>query len=305
MWLRRSKSRVRVHNAPPVPKFPKFGCSSFKDIHSLLSDEENGGGGGGDTISSPSKPSILHRSRSVKALLRTLSQPVLPQSELAQQESDPEIRIPGAEKTVVVYFTSLRVVRRTFEDCKAVRSILRGFRVSIDERDLSMDSRFMDELQRILGQSEKSKLTLPRVFIGGRYIGGADEVRRLHESGELKKYVEGLPTAEPGTCEACGGYRFILCEECSGSHKCYSEKAGFRSCTSCNENGLISRVGEPNSLSMHKALFTLQERELCQRRGARMDGDLSITGRLCEEDYCLRLKSPHLQVIFYSGKSFR
>ncbi|GFP97973.1 uncharacterized protein at5g39865 [Phtheirospermum japonicum] len=232
MWLRRSKTRARVHNAPS----PKFACSSFKDVHSLFCVVDyDGGGGDEDTLESPSKPSICHRNRSLKALIRSLSQSALP----LYEETAPEIRIPGAEKAVVIYFTSLRVVRRTFEDCKAVRTILRAFRVSIDERDVSMDSSFVDELQMILGLSEKSKLTLPRVFIGGRYIGGVEEVRSLHESGELKSYVEGLPAVEPGTCEACGGYRFILCEECSGSHKCYSEKAGFRSCTSCNANGLI------------------------------------------------------------------
>lgn len=128
------------------------------------------------------------------------------------------------------------MVRSTFEDCKAVQSILRGFRVSIDERDLSMYSGFLTELQQILGQT---KLTLPRVFIGGRYIGGAEEVRQLHEVGELKKLVEGLPAAEPGVCDTCGGYRFILCDECNGSHKLYSEKGGFKTCTTCNENGLI------------------------------------------------------------------
>ncbi|KAL0294359.1 UNVERIFIED_CONTAM: hypothetical protein Sangu_2518000 [Sesamum angustifolium] len=235
MWLRRSKSKSRIHDAPPL----KFACTSFKDIESLLSDDGFVAAGAGCTLFSPTQPSICHRSRSFKPILRTLSNPTLPLIDAAREGTEPDIRIPGAEKTVVVYFTSLRVVRRTFEDCKTVRSILRGFRVSIDERDLSMDSRFMAELQKILGQSEKSKLALPRVFIGGRCIGGVEEVRRLHESGELKKFVEGLPAAEPGTCEACGGHRFILCLECSGSHKCYNEKAGFRSCTSCNENGLV------------------------------------------------------------------
>ncbi|KAK9279730.1 hypothetical protein L1049_013412 [Liquidambar formosana] len=147
--------------------------------------------------------------------------------------SELSISIPGAEKRIVVYFTSLRVVRSTFEDCRTVRSILRGFRVSLDERDLSMDSCFLEELQGILGQN---KLTVPRVFIGGRYIGGAEEIRQLHEIGELKKYVEGLPAAEPGVCDVCGGYRFILCDNCNGSHKLYFEKGGFRSCADCNEN---------------------------------------------------------------------
>ncbi|KAL1565785.1 hypothetical protein AAHA92_01469 [Salvia divinorum] len=221
MWLRRNKARNRVHDAPAL----KFACSSFKDVHSLLYDD----GGGGDAAS-PRSPSIYHRNRSAKELLRCLSIPV-----------DREIRIRGqaAENSVVVYFTSLRVIRRTFDDCSAVRSILRSFRVPIDERDLAMDSRFMEELQRILGEPEKSNLALPRVFTGGRYLGGAEEVRRLHESGELKKHLEGLPPAEPGTCGACGGYSFLLCKECDGSHKCYKGKGGFRSCTSCNENGLV------------------------------------------------------------------
>lgn len=150
----------------------------------------------------------------------------------------PLIALPGAEKRIVVYFTSLRVVRSTFEDCKAARSILRALRVFVDERDVSMDFRYMEELKRIMGHKEKTMVTLPRVFIDGRYIGGAEEIRRLNETGELKKAVEGLIPAS-GTCEVCEGYRFILCEECNGSHKCYSEKGGFRSCMSCNENGLI------------------------------------------------------------------
>ncbi|KAF6164886.1 hypothetical protein GIB67_017089 [Kingdonia uniflora] len=100
-----------------------------------------------------------------------------------------------------------------------------------------MDLGFLVELQGILGQKEV--LSLPRVFIGGRYIGGADEVRQLHETGELKKVVAGFPAAEPGVCEGCGGHRFVLCDECCGSRKCFAEKGGFRTCCNCNENGLI------------------------------------------------------------------
>ncbi|XP_057472636.1 uncharacterized protein At5g39865-like isoform X2 [Actinidia eriantha] len=245
MWLPRSKSTVRVRTRPS-----NFSCSSFKDIqHLCLEDFTNSQL---QAANSPRLPSVCHRVRRASSLLRTWStrQPardslelgVLPSAGpnvLTEAEPEPSISLPGTEKRVVVYFTSLRVVRSTFEDCRAVRSILRDFRVSIDERDLAMDTRFMEELQGILANHKMTKLTLPRVFIGGRYVGGAEEIRHLHEAGELKKFVEGLPAAESGVCEMCGGYRFILCDECSGSHKCYSEKGGFRTCTACNENGLI------------------------------------------------------------------
>jgi glutaredoxin domain-containing cysteine-rich protein 1 len=136
----------------------------------------------------------------------------------------------------VLYFTTLRVVRKTFEDCRATRSILRGFRIPIDERDVSMDEQFLTELQEIIGCKNFS---LPIVFIGGRYVGGAVEIRQLHESGELKKLISRLPVADPNACDLCGGLRFIVCERCDGSHKLYIEKIGFKSCTVCNVNGLI------------------------------------------------------------------
>ncbi|RVW65753.1 Uncharacterized protein CK203_057709 [Vitis vinifera] len=230
--------KINRSDSHPSPT-TNFSCSSFKDIQHLCKDETE--------TQTPKKSSIFHRVRVATAVLRSWAphpaQQVETNAASVPEEpltpSEPLISIPGAESRIVVYFTSLRVVRSTFEDCRVVRSILRGFRVSMDERDLAMDSGFLEELQGILGQT---KLTLPRVFIGGRYIGGAEEIRQLHEIGQLKKFVEGLPAAESGVCEMCGGYGFILCHECNGSHKCYSEKGdtiGFRSCTDCNENGLI------------------------------------------------------------------
>ncbi|KAJ0540147.1 putative glutaredoxin, Thioredoxin-like superfamily [Helianthus annuus] len=53
----------------------------------------------------------------------------------------------------------------------------------------------------------KLQLQLPRVFIGGKYIGGAEEVKQLHETGELKKFVERLPAVTGGVCALCGDFR--------------------------------------------------------------------------------------------------
>ncbi|CAI0415700.1 unnamed protein product [Linum tenue] len=234
MWPEWLKSPTRVpppssnSNSISIPAHKKkFSCSSFKDIQNLISEPDHG--------ASPRTPSIFHRVRISTSVLRYLRKslpPALPQPPQLK-EAQPDC--------IVLYFTSLRVVRRTFEDCYAVRSILRGFRVPIDERDLSMDGKYLGEVQEILGTS--GKVALPVVLIGGRCIVGLDEIRELHESGELKQIIAGLfpPTAVAASneCDLCGGLRFVLCEECSGSHKIYSEKHGFRSCTACNVNGLV------------------------------------------------------------------
>ncbi|CAL9076047.1 unnamed protein product [Musa textilis] len=39
---------------------------------------------------------------------------------------------------VILYSTSLRGIRRTFADCCAIRAILRGFHVAVDDRDVSI-----------------------------------------------------------------------------------------------------------------------------------------------------------------------
>ncbi|EEF41479.1 glutaredoxin-1, grx1, putative [Ricinus communis] len=103
-----------------------------------------------------------------------------------------------------------------------------------------MDSKHLDELQEITGSK---KVTLPLVFIGGKFVGGAEEIKDMNENGDLKKMITGLPFVDSSNssnnCDLCGGLRFILCEQCNGSHKIYTEKYGFRSCNSCNVNGLI------------------------------------------------------------------
>lgn len=215
-----------------------FSCSSFKDIQTLFSEEPT-------TINKPRKTSIFHRVTLANSLLRAwsnqpkltyTSSPLSPNDPRASRVAQPSL-IPSSQQRVVIYFTSLRVVRTTYEDCKTVRSILRGFKIPLDERDVSMDSGFLSELRLVTGH--KTGLKLPRVFINGRYIGGAQEVTWLHENGELKKLLEGLPVADSLVCHVCGDHRFVLCGECSGARKVYAEKGGFKTCMDCNESGLI------------------------------------------------------------------
>lgn len=143
---------------------------------------------------------------------------------------------PGGENAVVIYTTTLRGIRKTFEDCNAVRSIIESHLIHVSERDISMHSGFKEELRGLMGTKE---VKVPLVFVKGRLIGGADEVVKLEEEGKLGVLFDGIPTAVAG-CEGCAGFRFVMCMECSGSCKVLNEeqKKTVR-CSECNENGLI------------------------------------------------------------------
>uniref|UniRef100_A0ACD5Y6E3 Uncharacterized protein n=1 Tax=Avena sativa TaxID=4498 RepID=A0ACD5Y6E3_AVESA len=110
-----------------------------------------------------------------------------------------------------------------------------------------MDRGFRDELRALL-PSPSLPLLLPRLFVRGRHVGGAEEVLRLDEEGALGPLLDGLPSARPGTrcCDGCGGMRFLPCFDCSGSRKVVAGVVGkgrqrgvVMRCGECNENGLV------------------------------------------------------------------
>lgn len=160
---------------------------------------------------------------------------------------------PGGAHSAVLYTTTLRGVRSTFEACNAVRAALQSHAVAFRERDVSMDRGFREELRDL---TRGLSAAVPRLFVRGRHVGGAEEVLRLDEEGALAALLEGLPRARGGSCDGCGGMRFLPCFECCGSRKVVVESAakakqeqgsrlGSRSrgvvvrCGECNENGLV------------------------------------------------------------------
>lgn len=141
------------------------------------------------------------------------------------------------ENSVVIYTTTLRGIRKTFEDCNTVRSIVESHGVQVLERDVSMDSGFKEELRAIMGKKE---VKVPVVFVKGRLIGGAEEVVKLEEEGKLGILLDGIPRAASVGCPGCAGIRFVMCLECSGSCKVVGEDGRKTvKCGECNENGLI------------------------------------------------------------------
>ncbi|KAK7281114.1 hypothetical protein RIF29_08821 [Crotalaria pallida] len=242
MWPKWLNSRRRRHvsaTSPPSSPSPlsrprsrsnRFSYSSFKDIDALLQFEPE----------SPKSPTLFRNLSISPSVVRsfTITTTTTTTARTVPSSLCP-ITSPPKTGAIVFYFTSLHVIRRTFEDCRVVRSILLGLGVAIDERDVSIDEKFRDELRESLG---RWNVTLPSVFIGGNYVGGADDIKRLYNSGELQGLIEQFPKSKTnGGCDLCGGMRFVVCDVCDGSHKVFAEKSGFRirSCAKCNVNGLI------------------------------------------------------------------
>ncbi|MFQ6646496.1 hypothetical protein Gotur_019483 [Gossypium turneri] len=192
-----------------------------------------------ESAKSSSSPSNLAspKETSPRVVLRP-SKSIAYSSSFSLSLNNSSIRLPGTEDRIVVYLTSLRGIRRTYEDCYAVKMIFRGFRVWVDERDISMDAAYKKELQSVL---KEKTVSLPQVFIKGKYVGGADVIKSMFEVGELAKILDGFPRRQPGfVCQGCGDVRFVPCWNCSGSRKVFDEDEELpKKCLECNENGLI------------------------------------------------------------------
>ncbi|XP_010499824.1 PREDICTED: uncharacterized protein At3g28850-like [Camelina sativa] len=161
----------------------------------------------------------------------------------------------GGEDRVVIYTTSLRGVRRTFEACNAVRAAIESFGVVVCEKDVSMDRGFREELSNLMARERRDNggggddsstaavvVLPPRVFVKGKYIGGAEEVMSLVEEGLLGDLLRGIPRKKDRCGGGCGGLAFLPCSECNGSCKVvegWGSEAVVVKCMECNENGLV------------------------------------------------------------------
>ncbi|KAL2926034.1 hypothetical protein RDABS01_011524 [Bienertia sinuspersici] len=157
------------------------------------------------------------------------------------EKSDSGVGVPvGGENCVVMYTTTLRGIRKTFEECNAVRSAIESYHIRVIERDISMDCGFKEELRKLMGNTNSKAVKVPVVFVKGRLIGGAEEVIRLEEDGKLQGLLQGIPKGSSFNCQGCGGIRFVMCMDCNGSCKLldHSNNTVLR-CAQCNENGLI------------------------------------------------------------------
>ncbi|XP_029021156.1 glutaredoxin domain-containing cysteine-rich protein 1 [Betta splendens] len=145
--------------------------------------------------------------------------------------------------TIVIYTTSFRVVRTTFERCELVRKIFQNHRVKFVEKNIALDCEYGKELEERCKRVGEPP-SLPVVFVDGHYLGGAEKILGMNESGELQDLLTRIERVQhPQTCQTCGGFAFIPCPMCHGSkmsvfRNCFTDSFKALKCTSCNENGL-------------------------------------------------------------------
>ena len=69
---------------------------------------------------------------------------------------------------VVVYTTSMGVVRETFQRCLQVQRILGTLLIAYEERDVSMNRQVQQELKE---RVQRDAVLVPQVFVEGQLLG--------------------------------------------------------------------------------------------------------------------------------------
>lgn len=69
---------------------------------------------------------------------------------------------------MIVYTTSMGIVRKTFTDCANVKQILKTLLVKYEERDIFMSNIYQQELRDRLQCEE---IQVPQLFVDGHYVG--------------------------------------------------------------------------------------------------------------------------------------
>uniref|UniRef100_A0A8I6YHE5 Glutaredoxin domain-containing protein n=1 Tax=Hordeum vulgare subsp. vulgare TaxID=112509 RepID=A0A8I6YHE5_HORVV len=119
---------------------------------------------------------------------------------------------------VVLYTASASASRRrgrASADLYALRALLQGYGLTMDERDVSTSKAHRSELKSLLA-ARGCAFSLPQLLVGGRPVGGPDDVRKLHQSGGLRPLLDGSPRpCRAFVCQACKRVGSEPCSECS------------------------------------------------------------------------------------------
>jgi glutaredoxin len=88
---------------------------------------------------------------------------------------------------VVVYTTTMGILRETYQACMKVKQILRTLLVKFEERDVFMSNEYQNEIRE---RMRCEHILVPQVFVDGQHVGDAETIERLNETGELRRILK-------------------------------------------------------------------------------------------------------------------
>lgn len=95
---------------------------------------------------------------------------------------------------VVVYTTTMGVLRDTYQACTKVKQIMRTLLVKFEERDVFMSSEYQAEIQE---RMRCDQVLVPQVFVDGQHIGVSNNCKLLRTKSGLSVVAREIST----TCQ--------------------------------------------------------------------------------------------------------
>mmetsp|Transcript_12833 Transcript_12833/g.42356 ORF Transcript_12833/g.42356 Transcript_12833/m.42356 type:complete len:207 (+) Transcript_12833:1287-1907(+) len=115
-----------------------------------------------------------------------------PEAARAARATAAEVSGTGEEgEGVILYVTSLQAIRKTFYDCEAAIQALGCVRVEVDVRDISASAQTRAEFKARFAEPTP----VPRLFVGGKVVGGHAEILELVETERLEQVLIDLGAA--------------------------------------------------------------------------------------------------------------
>ncbi|SPP86857.1 glutaredoxin domain-containing cysteine-rich protein CG12206 [Drosophila guanche] len=241
-----------------LDNFRSFGRETSADTTSTLSsassqeyesnafpeDGEDAGFAGYRDVRGSSQSSSSSTIRSAKGTVRGVKNRVRNGVATFLQLQQPSVKnfMEKDVGKVVLYTTSMGIIRDTYAKCANVKQILRTLLIKFEERDVFMSVEYQQEMRE---RMHNRTIRVPQLFVEGQHVGDADTVERLNECGELRQLLRPYKSiATAYTCQTCGGYRLLPCPSCSGSKKSvhrnhFTAEFVALKCMNCDEVGLV------------------------------------------------------------------
>jgi glutaredoxin domain-containing cysteine-rich protein 1 len=214
---------------------------------------------GGPSSSSATMPVMLGGDGAV-AGIRGRVQSVLQAGNTLEQRPE--------DRGLLLFTSSMSAVKATGERCRKAAALLEALLIEFEQRDIFVNVEYASQLRRLHkdsgaeddggkgseGARAKGKARglpeLPQLYANGTLIGGLADLKALDDEGRLasslhafridhQRGMQRVDEVDRRGCEECGGRRFVVCIECSGSRRGKQVFGKYLKCSYCNENGLV------------------------------------------------------------------